>query len=148
MKKATIEQPCLSPSGSHSVDSQTAAEIISTREVVPFIILFLSSFLSLSLVSLRSDLFLSHPGVEGYYSLGLGFLPSASSAAGDLRCVAARWSAGRECARVDGAYGIRVWRSDEASSVLHLRFAPFAFWCCAAVVVFQLLTHTFWLAWS
>jgi hypothetical protein len=38
-----------------------------------------------------------------------------------MRCVAARWSAGAECARVVGAYGIRVWRSDEASSVLHLR---------------------------
>jgi hypothetical protein len=36
---------------------------------------------------------LSHLDIEGYSFLGLGFYPSASYAAGDMRCVAARWSA-------------------------------------------------------
>ncbi len=121
---SSIEQPCLSPSGSHPLDSQTTTAIISKREVIPLTILFLSSCLyvclSLSL-SQRSDLFLSHPGIEGYSFFSLGFYPSASSVVGDMRYVAARWLAGRECARVYVAYEIRVWRSNEASFVLHLR---------------------------
>jgi hypothetical protein len=121
---SSIEQPCLSPSGSHSVDSQTTTAIISKREVVPLTILFLSSCLSICLslsLSQKNDLFLSRPDVEGYSFFGLGFYPSASSATGDMRCVATRWLAGCECAWVYVAYKIRVWRSNETSSVLHLR---------------------------